>query len=195
MFAGMIFCFCDGFFPLHFLAKLNSLMLSDTKSSLGNHLIPATMMLASSFVNVAGGSFPLNVTPFSQKPPLFRTNSIWSALIIACFKFCAPDKQSSTYISFCTMWLTSGNSTADISAVSRSPLSDWLPLDFTPYINVLITFSSGIFLLSSSFCYIYLWKHQCSSRSWTVLYIFLTSVWKPADYDLNQLVHIILSLC
>ena len=46
--------------------------------------------------------------------------------------------------------------------------------------NVLITFSSGIFLLSSSFCYIYLWKHQCFSHSWTVLYIFLISVWKPA---------------
>ena len=54
-----------------------------------------------------------------------------------------------------------------------------LPLDFTLYINVLISFSSCIFVLSSSFCHIYLWKHQCSSRSWTVLYIFLTSVWKP----------------
>ena len=42
----------------------------------------ATLMLASSFVNVAGESFPLNVTPFSENPPLFNTNWIWSALII-----------------------------------------------------------------------------------------------------------------
>ena len=148
MLAGMIFCCCDGFFPLHFLTKFNSLTSNYAKSLLGNHLIPATLMLALSFLNVVGGSFPLNVTHFSENPPLFRTNSIWSALIIACFKFCAPDKQSSTYISFCTMWLTSGNSTADICAVSCSPLSDWLPLDFTPYINVLITFSCCIFFCS-----------------------------------------------
>ena len=77
------------------------------------------------------------------------------------------------------MWLTWGNSIADIRAVSCSPFSDWFPLDFTPYINVLITFSSGIFLLQSSFCHIYLWKNQCSSRSWTELYIILASVRKP----------------
>ena len=121
MLAGMIFCCCDGFFPLHFLTKFNSLMSSDNKSSLGNHLIPATLMLTSSIINVAGGSFPLNVTPFSENLPLLSTNSIWSALIIAFFRFYAPDKQWSTYISCCTMWLISGNSTADIHAVSRSP--------------------------------------------------------------------------
>ena len=66
MFAGMIFCCCDGFFPMHFWAKFNSFMLSDTKSSLGKHLIPAILMLALSFVNVAGRSFSLNVTPFSE---------------------------------------------------------------------------------------------------------------------------------
>ena len=76
------------------------------------------------------------------------------------------------------MWLTLGNSTADICAVSRSPLSGWFVLDFTPYINVFITVASGNFLLSSSFFHIYLCQHQCSSHSWTVLYIFLASVWK-----------------
>ena len=76
MLAGMIFCCCDGFFPLHFLTKFNSLTSNYAKSLLGNHLIPATLMLALSFLNVVGGSFPLNVTHFSENPPLFRTNSI-----------------------------------------------------------------------------------------------------------------------
>ena len=137
-FVRMIFCCCDGFFRLHFLAKFNSLMSSDDKSSLGNHLIPASLMLALSFDNVFGGSFPLNVTPFSENYPLFDTNSISSTFVIASFKFCAPGKQSSTYIFFCIMLLTSGNSTVGMRAVSRSLLSDWFPLHFIPYINVLI---------------------------------------------------------
>ena len=61
-----------------------------------------------------------------------------------------------------------------------------LPLDFTPYINVLITFSSGIFKSSlSSFCQLYLWKHQRCSRGWAVLYIFLRPVGKPVDHRIT----------
>ena len=82
MFAGIVLYCYDGFFPLHFSTKVNFLMLSDSKSTLGNHLIPATLMLVSSFNNVFGGSFSLYVTSFSEEPPLFNTNWIWSALCI-----------------------------------------------------------------------------------------------------------------
>ena len=70
------FCACDRTPLLKRPAKFNSLMSSDNKSPLGNYLIPATLMLALSFDNVAGGSFPQNVIPFSENPPLFNTNSI-----------------------------------------------------------------------------------------------------------------------
>ena len=136
MFFGIIFYCCDGFFPLHFSAKVNFLMSSDSKSTLRNHLILATLMLVSSFDNVFGGSFPLNVTSISEEPPLFNTNWIWSALIFASFKFRALGKPSSTYISFCIMWLISGNSTAGIRAVSTSSLSDWIPFDVTSNIKM-----------------------------------------------------------
>ena len=74
MFVGMIFCCCDGFCPLYFLAKFNSLISSDGKFSLGNNHISAKSMLALSLDNVVGGSFLLNVSPFSENPPLFKTN-------------------------------------------------------------------------------------------------------------------------
>ena len=47
------------------------------------------------------------------------------------------------------MWLTWGNSIADIRAVSRSPFSDWFPLYFTPYINLQFAWSLS---LQVSFC-------------------------------------------
>ena len=71
MFVGIICYCCDGFFPLYLLVKVNFLMSSDNKSTFCNHLIPTTLMLDD-------GYFPLNVTSFSEEPPLFHSNWISS---------------------------------------------------------------------------------------------------------------------
>ena len=56
--------------------------------------------------------------------------------LFASFEFRALEKPSSTYIFLCIIWLSSGNSTTDIRAVSSSFLSDWISLDFTSYIKM-----------------------------------------------------------
>ena len=147
MLAGMINCCCDDFFLLHFVAKSNPLMSSNSKSPLVSHAsyIDAYFIIW----KCCWWIYSTKPNLFIQNPPLFNTNSICSAIFIAYFKFCAPDKQSSAYISFCTMWLTWGNSIADIRAVSRSPFSDWFPLYFTPYINLQFAWSLS---LQVSFC-------------------------------------------
>ena len=133
----------------------------------------------------------------SQSIPLFTSVSK-SNFIVSVISEILP---VSTYISFCTIRLTSGNYAADIRAVSCSPLSDWFPLDFTPYINISMSWSLS---LQVSFC---CKAHFaiCTSESINVLLVVeqcCTSFWHlhetnfvswPADYNFNQFVCIILS--
>ena len=107
-----------------------------------------------------------------------RTTSNSSALFNASLSDCSPDIQLSTYISFLTISLTLGYSTCDNLAVSLRARSAWLPLYFTPYIRVLMIFSSGMLDESKSCCQIYRWRHQFYSCNLTELYIFWMSVWK-----------------
>ena len=135
-------------------------------------------MLLPSSDNDSGGSWFEKVIPFNTKPPLLRTTSNSSALFNASLTDCSLDIQLSTYISFLTISLTLGYSTCDSLAVSLRVCSAWLPLDFTQYTRILMTFSYGILVGSKSCCQIYRWRHQFCSCNLIELYIFWMSVWK-----------------
>ena len=79
-FDGIILWYWDGLLLLFFLATFNSFMPRDRKSSPGNHFALTTLMLHSLRGNAVEGTFSLNITPFRERPPLFKTSSSWSAL-------------------------------------------------------------------------------------------------------------------
>ena len=147
-------------------------------SSFGNHFIPAAFIHLPSPDNDSGGSWFEKVIPFNAKPLLLRTTSSSSALFDASLSDCSPDIHSSAYILFQKISLTLGYYTCDNLAVSLRAHSASLPLDCTPYIRVLVTFSSGTLVGSKSCCQIYCWRHQFCSCNFTELYIFRMSVWK-----------------
>ena len=125
------------------------------------------------------------VIPFNTKPPLLRTTSNSFAPFKVSLSDYSPDIQSSTYISFLTISLTSGHSTCDNLAVSLRERSAWLPLGFTPYIRALMTFSSGILFWSNSCCQIYHWMHQFCPCNLIEFYIFWMTVWKATLWIYN----------
>ena len=133
------------------------------------------------------------VIPFNTKAPLLRATSNSFAAFKASLSDYSPDIQSSIYISFLTISFTLGYSTCDNLAVYLRERSAWLPLDFTPYIKVLMTFSSAILIGSKSCCQIYHWMHQFCLCNLIELYIFWMSVWK-ATFWIYHLITISASL-